>query len=577
MTKPQNMKKRPILDLIHRFWRLIPVSLALVVLAGFMPGKDPDPFRASMFDELEALYPDTKIENPVTAYTVDVCRGSTAGVNILLNDMIPGEAIRFTVAAKGMLDKFYTNWYFLIDVPVAENTGVESRTEKWDGKPNPFVIRKAPFRIYEAMDPVQSGYIPGKPVQALRLEIPIGSSFPAGKQVFTVHITQKGQVKKLEFTVNVYPVQIPPLHQAHLNYVNWLNLGNLCKDHQVELWSEPFWGMLRKYAQLMARGRQNTFWFIWSDFYRYNSDGTVAEFYGQRLERYINTFLSEGLSTIQGAPFCTRRNWESDAFLVALPVPGLGEVPAVSEQGQKIIRSMAEPVIGLMKKNGWEGRWVQGVFDEPTEEYVDRYKSTVELLKSMDPGIRILEATMTVALSGVVDCWCPQVQEYQKNIDFFRQRRSAGDAVWVYTCLIPGGPWINRLVDQERLRQVYVGWACSKYDLQGYLHWGFNMHSGKPWEELVRRHGNENNFLPAGDSHIVYPGKTGPLSSQRFEAHRIGMEDYELLFQLKQQKPEVAVQITDRLFQAFDQYDKDISRYRLARRELLSALTGATI
>ena len=184
---------------------------------------------------------------------------------------------------------------------------------------------------------------------------------------------------------------------------------------------------------------------------------------------------------------------------------------------------------------------------------------------------------MTVSLAGVVDCWCPQVQEFQKNIPFFEERKAAGDAVWVYTCLIPGGPWINRLVDQERLRQVYVGWACARYDLQGFLHWGFNMHSGKPFEELVRMHGGPTNYLPAGDSHIVYPGKKGPLSSQRFEAHRIGMEDYELLYLLKKKDPEQAAKLIDKLFQAFDRYDKDIRDYRKVRQELLSALTGMTI
>ncbi len=552
-------------------------GLFLLILMSFTAPGDPPGFKISMFDELAPLYPDTKIEKPVTSYAVDACLGSVAGVDILLTDMVPGEAIRFTLASKGILDKFYANWYFMIDVPVTENTGLDSRTEKFSGQTNPYVIRKAPFRIYEALDPVQSGYIPGRSTQALRMEIPVGKNFPTGKHLFSIHITQKGIVKKLEFTINVYPVEIPPVNQSHLNYVNWINLGNLCKDHEVEMWSEPFWGMLRKYAQIMASGRQNTFWFIWSDFFRFNPDGTVAEFYEQRLNRYISTFLSEGLTTIQGAPFASRRNWESDAFLVAVPAADKKEIPAVSDEGRKIIRSMAEPIIAMMKKNVWESKWVQGVFDEPTDEYVDRYKSTVAFLKSMKPDLKVLEATMTVSLAGVVDCWCPQVQEYQKNAEFFEKRQAAGDQVWVYTCLIPGGPWINRLVDQERLRQVYVGWACSKYNLQGFLHWGLNMHSGKPYEELVRMHGGPTNYLPAGDSHIIYPGKTGPISSQRFEAHRIGMEDFELLYLLKKQNPDMAKKLIDKLFQAFDQYDKDISDYRKVKQELLSTLTGSTI
>jgi len=544
----------------------------LVVLMGFTASADPGAFKVSIFDELAPIYPDSRIDIAVTSYAVDVCRGSIAGVNILMTDLIPMEPVRFALAGNKIPDKLHANWYLMIDVPVTENTGIGSRTEKFDGRINPYVIRRAPFRIYEALDPVRTGYVPTTSSVAFRMEIPIGNEFPAGKQLLPIIITSKGQARKLEFTVNVYPVEIPPVNQAHLNYVNWLNLGNICVDHQVEMWSEPFWAMLRKYAQMMARGRQNTFWFIWSDFFRFNPDGSVAEFYRQRLDRYINTFLSEGLTTIQGAPFCRRRNWESDAFLVAVPTADDKEISAVSDEGRKIIRSMTDPIIALMNKNNWDVRWLQGVFDEPTDKYAERYKTIAALLKSMKPDLRILDATMTVSLSGVVNCWCPQVQEYQKNIAFFEKRKAAGDAVWVYTCLSPGGPWINRLVDQERLRQVYVGWACAEYDLQGFLHWGFNMHTGKPFEELVRMHAGPVNFLPAGDSHIVYPGKKGPISSQRFEAHRIGMEDYELLYLLKKRNPELTSLLIHKLFQAFDKYNTNIQDYRKTKQELLAAL-----
>jgi len=238
----------------------------------------------------------------------------------------------------------------------------------------------------------------------------------------------------------------------------------------------------------------------------------------------------------------------------------------------KIFRTMAGNIIPLLKENGWNTRWVQGIFDEPTEEYIERYKAAALILKSLDPGIRILEATMTVSLAGIVDNWCPQVQEYDANQSFFRNRQAAGDQVWVYTCLIPGGPWINRLVDQERLRQVYIGWACAKYGLQGFLHWGLNHHTGDPFNVLVRQHGDEKNFLPAGDSHIIYPTKAEPLSSLRFEAHRIGMEDYELLLQLKQKDPGLASLLIDSLFQAFNRYNTDIAAYRKVKAQLLNSL-----
>jgi hypothetical protein len=86
----------------------------------------------------------------------------------------------------------------------------------------------------------------------------------------------------------------------------------------------------------------------------------------------------------------------------------------------------------------------------------------------------------------------------------------------------------------------------------------------------------EGQFLPAGDSHILYPIHDGPLSSHRFEAHRIGMEDYELLAQLKSHDALRQQQIIARVVQGFDAYSKDIAAYRIARKLLLDAVDAYT-
>lgn len=349
-----------------------------------------------------------------------------------------------------------------------------------------------------------------------------------------------------------------------------MGIPNLCRDHKVERFSDEFWKILKKYARVMANGRQNTFWFIYSDFFSFDDEGNIKKFDKESLKKYIQTFLDEGLYAIQGAPFLRRRNWVEDAMLVS--IPSKNEIPAISEKGKKLVTEMLTDVIAFLKENGWENRWLQGVFDEPTEKYVERYKEMIGLVKSLKPDIRILEATMTMDVAGLVNYWCPQVQEYQHNRSFFDERKKAGDKVWVYTCLAPGGPWINRLVDQERLRPVYIGWARAKYDLHGYLHWGFNKNRGNPFTELVRFHTDSNTYLPAGDSHIVYALGDELLSSQRFEAHRIGMEDYELLIQLKKKNPALCMEIINSIFKAFDDYSKNVLEYRKAKRKLLDDL-----
>lgn len=97
-----------------------------------------------------------------------------------------------------------------------------------------------------------------------------------------------------------------------------------------------------------------------------------------------------------------------------------------------------------------------------------------------------------------------------------------------------------------------------------------------PFNQSVVHHpsptATPNNFLPAGDSHILYPGPTGPLSSTRFEALRIGIEDFELLHMLKEKDWPKATNLIRRVFRDYTDYSTDVSVYRDTRRALLDAL-----
>lgn len=528
-----------------------------------------------LIDELQELYPDTKLNQPLKRTNVHVARNTIAAVHLMVTGLQGTEKVGFSVSDDGGRPTSVARWYRMIDVPVTENTGLDRNTEKYSGKANPYVIRKAPFRIFDPFRPITSPIVVDSTSMALRLEIPIDSTSSPGEYIHRIRLDFGDHVEVLDFVVIVHRALVPPVSRSTISYINWHNLDNICSAHGVEKWSEPFWDMLAKYAQTMARGRQNTFWFIWKDFFTFDSVGNVSAFRRDLLERYIRVFLHAGFRTIHGSPLAGRRSWTSTDMLLTVQAADGKEVDAVSEKAKRMLSQMAQRIIAVMKENQWDGQWLQGIFDEPTDEFVARYKEIVAVLRGLKPDIKILEATMTMELSGVVDVWCPQVQEYQANQDFFDRRKAAGDKVWVYTCLSPGGPWLNRLLDQERLRQVYIGWACAKYDLQGYLHWGLNFHTAKPFEELVRPH-IEGQFLPAGDSHILYPVRDGPLSSHRFEAHRIGMEDYELLAQLKSHDTAQAQQIIALVVQAFDRYSKDVAAYRTAQNLLLDAVDKYT-
>jgi hypothetical protein len=166
---------------------------------------------------------------------------------------------------------------------------------------------------------------------------------------------------------------------------------------------------------------------------------------------------------------------------------------------------------------------------------------------------------------------------YMARREFFEARNAAGAKVNFYTCMGPGGAWVNRLLDQERTRGAQIPWFIYGYGLSGFLHWGANSWMGDPFKQSVVPTGSGDatkNFLPAGDTHILYPGDKGAWISLRYEAQRLGAEDYEALNIFGQKDAEAAEKLVFKHFPAMNSGPRDGASYWEARHDLLAAASG---
>ena len=340
------------------------------------------------------------------------------------------------------------DWYQLLTVPVEENTGTKSRTEQFNGEKNPDVIRRAPFDVYEVMRPISRTIVPEGDVAALRFEITVPKDAIIGSQTVKLKLQQNNDQVASQFQVNIFPATVPASGANTLSYTNWFDLTKMATFHEIEPYSDAHWSMIDKYASLMKRGRQNTFWLSWPYFF---SDELVLD--KEKLKAHVDRFTLAGLWWIEGAPISHRPNgdWSSPHLQLRL-----GNSLTNTKQGLENLQSVSTQMNDAIREFGWEERWLQHIADEPTDTNAKDYAAVADILHTTMPGIPLLEATMSRQLIGAVDIWCPQVQEFQANIDFFKERQKNGDQVWTYTCLIPGGKWLNRLIDMERLRQVYL-------------------------------------------------------------------------------------------------------------------------
>jgi len=525
-----------------------------------------------LVDPLEAIYPD---QNDLHKYSkewkADFAMNGIADVHILIKTAI-GETVTLSASLNGQ-DLDLSAWNQLIAVPVEENTGLDSRTEQFTNQLNPHVIRRAPFHVFEVIQPLSGNKIKtSSNFTALHLSIPLEQLGAPGTYEVNIKVDSKILSEKGRFKIRIHPAHLPQLKESRFFYTNWFNLSKMEAQHKLERWSKPWFEMLEKYAQLMAHGRQNCI-IIPGELIRYENEKFILE--EEKMLRFIEVFRRKGFQYFESPHLLNRGendDWGNPEFTIALTKRGY-----YSAEGKKDIETLVKLIQDFAKNNGLTENWLQHIADEPTEVNAACYRDVVSQAKNIFPEIQIMEATNNRdSLVGAIDIWCPLINDFQENESFFRQREKKGEKVLVYSCLIPGGPWLNRTLDMERLRQVYFGWGAAHYQTGGYLHWGLNQYYANPFEQSVIKHpspiASANNYLPAGDTHVVYPGKSGPLSSIRFEAHRIGIEDYEMLFDLKQQNPKRAKKLVGKLFQSYTDYNLNLKDYRKTRKKLIKSL-----
>lgn len=525
--------------------------------------------RYSLVDSLTWVYPDSDTgPKPCLCQEIDVARGATVATTIVINDTKPGTRIKLAVRSKHA-DRI--RFFRLVDVPVEKNTGLVGYAEK-PGERNRFVTRRAPFRVYDAMQPIGSSFKSTGTTEAVRLHIPVAEDARPGKQEYLLTLTCGNETGELKLGVTVHRPVIPPVGRDSWAYTNWFSLNLMATRHCLKPWSEAHWGMIRRYARLMARNRQNTFMVSLNDIFTIGKSGPMLN--RQRMRRLIETFSAAGLYYIEGGHLgrhssSSEKNWPYHRV-------GLTGHLAVTAEGNAELAIIGRALSGEINANGWSKRWLQHVADEPIEKNATDYRLFVGMVRKYMPGIPIVDATLARSLAGAVDIWCPQAQHYQKNRDHFEEMRATGDRVWFYTACFPGGPWLNRLLDMELIRPALLGWGGFLFHMDGFLHWGLNHYrqDQNPFEMSVLPGwlGTEH-CLPAGDTHVVYPGKDTPWSSVRFESQREGIEDMELLRLLAQKKPGEATSLVRSVIRGFDDYTRKVAVLRAARQKLLQMLS----
>lgn len=536
-------------------WTLVAMAACARVLADF---------SCQTVDPLEWTYVDSKVGDRPAFVETDVPFGGVADATVLFNGLQKGSPLTFSCSVPG------GEWFEMIPVTVEKNTGPNSFCMK-PGEKCPWAVRQAPYRVFEAMRPLGGAtVIPSADTFALRFSLrrfaPKG-----GETNLMFRFAHAGKEAALPFKVRVHGVSLTPVGKRSFKYTNWMNYDHFATCHGLEPWSEAHYEMIARYARLAAEGRQNCAVIPLRTVFDVK-DG-VPTLNEERLVRIVDIVTEAGIWWLEGWHICHFKGGFGGKECLA---PFSKTVLSTTPQGTESIRRVAEQLMSAISRHGWQDRWVQHVADEAGAVSAKEFRMTVAAVRRYMPGIRLVDAIVHSSVgAGTLDILCPTIDIWQNDraaYDYLRT--NCGNEVWCYTCCVPGGPWLNRTLDWHLLKPLYIFWNCSSFDLDGFLHWGFNKYRDgvDPFNPAAG-----GNMVPPGDTHIVYPGTDGPWSGARFEATRQGVEDFELLAVLKRRDPGKAAELTHRLVRSFSDYTIDVPLYRRVRRELLTACVGRRV
>lgn len=530
-------------------------------------------FTVWVADPLVKILPGTPVPaKPVAGIRVYAVRNEYESAQIVVTAGEKLEGVTVTVGALSGPSKVVprVEANFLGFVPVKRGTT--------DTPPEDIAV-KAPADVPDPLLQSKSVSVEAGKSQPIWLTIYVPKRATPGDYKGTVEIATSQGKSSVPLTIKVHPVTLPDARTLYLT--NWFSTGNIASAHGLEKWGEPYWKMLEAYAWMMADHRQNVVITPIMELISGRDDGRGnLTFDFARFDRWVELFKKAGvIGTIEGGHLATRSGWEAKDFdaiwpQITNPDGSVRPNPAVkttSDEEERFLSQFLPALQQHLEEKGLLASYIQHLADEPIPANAESYKKLSSFARKYAPKLRIIDASMCTEIAGAIDIWVPQPPEYEQKQQFFTDRRKAGDEIWFYTCLAPKGKYMNRFIDYQLIKTRLLHWVNFKYGLTGYLHWGLNYWQADPFADLEPNWGGDN-FLPPGDSHIVYPGKSGPMSSIRLEALRDGVEDFELLKLLEKKDLKKARAVCDSVVRSLTDYTLDPSEFRKARMRLIKAL-----
>ncbi len=384
------------------------------------------------------------------------------------------------------------------------------------------------------------------------VDIDVKALGPGASGIYPVIFTVDAGNEKAElaFELNVIPASLP---EQEIKVTQWFHSDCLADWYRVPVFSEEHWRIIENFMRTAAKNGINTV--LTPTFTppldthvggerptvqlvgvkRYASGRYAFDF--SLLDRWTDTALRSGIKYFEIAHLFTQWGAAHAPKVMASTPEGFKkifgwETEACGKEYVRFLRRYLTALIAHMKERGLDGRCLFHISDEPNAEQLPQYMKSRNSVIDLLEGYTVMDALSNVDFyrSGAVTTPIPSNNHIEPFIEAFGEEGRKG--LWTYYCCGQSIGVSNRFFAMPGARTRFIGCQFYRYDIAGFLQWGYNFYYNQGSCDLVNPFTDStgNYFVPSGDTYSVYPGSGGEaLESMRINHFREGLEDLRAL------------------------------------------------
>ena len=347
------------------------------------------------------------------------------------------------------------------------------------------------------------------------------------------------------FTLSVLPAKLPEQKIAH---TEWFSTDCLSTWYHAKPLSDRWWELVNSYLKNAADHGINMILTpvftppietkigserLTVQLMNIVKTGDQYDFDFQNLEKWISIALASGIHYFEMPHLFTQ--WGAK-FTPKIIVTENGEtkklfgwqVASEDPSYRNFLSQFLPALISCLEKYLDSDQVFFHISDEPGEDSLERYQRLSKLVRDLIGDYPLMDALSeyTIFEKSLLN---PPVTVLDTVNNFLEKQVRP---LWVYYACLENKNYIpNRFFAFPSLRNRIIGIQLYKFQIQGFLHWGYNhWYSGLSVKELDPFTNTDSDAcFPSGDAFLVYPGENGPINSIRIEVLREAFQDYRAL------------------------------------------------